>query len=208
MLKKYENLKNVIGQLGKLKELTSQINEVSDGESTLKEQWGIDLEDLEKLKVDNVNISKPKIEIKFINKSSNENPSYFYNGDSGFDFRANLKEEKITIKSGSREIIPTGLYFEVPRGYELQVRPRSGLAAKHGITVLNTPGTVDSNYRGEIKIILINLGEDDFVVENGDRISQGVISSVLDNVWGELKSVKVLSDTNRQDSGFGSTGNK
>ncbi len=208
MLKKYENLKNVIGQLGKLKELTSQINEVSDGESTLKEQWGIDLEDLEKLKVDDINISKPKIEIKFINKSSNENPSYFYNGDSGFDFRANLKEEKITIKKGSREIIPTGLYFEVPRGYELQVRPRSGLAAKHGITVLNTPGTVDSNYRGEIKIILINLGEDDFVVENGDRISQGVISSVLDNVWGELKSVKVLSDTNRQDSGFGSTGNK
>lgn len=209
MLKKYEDLKRVIGQLDKLKKLTSEFNEAPEGTPSLKEQWGIDLEDLENLKIDDSQtFSKPKVEIKFINKSTNVDPSYFYEGDSGFDFRADLKEEKIIVKSGGRKIIPTGLYFEVPRGYELQVRPRSGLAAKHGITVLNTPGTVDSNYRGEIKIILINLGDDDFTVDNGDRIAQGVISSVLDNVWGELKSVKSLGETNRQDSGFGSTGKK
>ena len=209
MLKKYEDLKNVIGQLDKLKELTSELNKSNEETPTLKEQWGIDLEDLENLKIDDSHtFKKPKVQVKFINKSNNVDPSYFYEGDSGFDFRADLKEEKITVKSGSRKIIPTGLYFEVPRGYELQVRPRSGLAAKYGITVLNTPGTVDSNYRGEIKIILINLGEEDFIVENGDRIAQGVISSVLDNVWGELKSVESLNDSNRQDSGFGSTGKK
>jgi len=209
MLKKYEDLKNVIGQLDKLKELTSELNKSSEGTPTLKEQWGIDLEDLENLKIDeSQTFNKPKVQIKFINKSTNVDPSYFYEGDSGFDFRADLKEENITVKSGGRKIIPTGLYFEVPRGYELQVRPRSGLAAKYGITVLNTPGTVDSNYRGEIKIILINLGEEDFIVENGDRIAQGVISSVLDNVWGELKSVESLNNSNRQDSGFGSTGKK
>ena len=209
MLKKYEDLKNVIGQLDKLKELTSELNKSNEETPTLKEQWGIDLEDLENLKIDDSHtFNKPKVQIKLINKSTNVDPSYFYEGDSGFDFRADLKEEKITVKSGGRKIIPTGLYFEVPRGYELQVRPRSGLAAKYGITVLNTPGTVDSNYRGEIKIILINLGEEDFIVENGDRIAQGVISSVLDNVWGELKSVESLNDSNRQDSGFGSTGKK
>ena len=209
MLKKYSDLKNVIGQLDKLKRLTSELNTSSEETPTLKEQWGIDLEDLENLKIDDSHtFEKPKVQIKFINKSANVDPSYFYEGDSGFDFRADLKEDKILVKKGARKIIPTGLYFEVPRGYELQVRPRSGLAAKYGITVLNTPGTVDSNYRGEIKIILINLGEEDFIVENGDRIAQGVISSVLDNVWGELKSVESLNETNRQDSGFGSTGKK
>ncbi len=209
MLKKYEDLKKVIGQLDKLKKLTTEFNEPTEGTPTLKDQWGIDLEDLENLKIDDLEtFKKPKVQIKFINKSKNVDPSYFYEGDSGFDFRADLEDEKVLVKKGTRKIIPTGLYFEVPRGYELQVRPRSGLAAKHGITVLNTPGTVDSNYRGEIKIILINLGEEDFTIENGDRIAQGVISSVLDNVWGELKSVESLEESNRQDSGFGSTGKK
>ncbi len=114
-----------------------------------------------------------KLPIKFINESSNKNPVYAKVGDSGFDLRSN---EGGTMKPLDRLIVPTGLYFELPDGYELQVRPRSGLAAKHGVTVLNSPGTVDTGYRGEIKVILVNLSNDVFTFEKGERIAQGVIA--------------------------------
>ena len=204
----------IIADIKKLKETISEINNLIPQADTLPETEKIlekfsDVDDILTLPTNSVKITKPKIEIKFLNKSNNTDPDYFHEGDSGFDFRANLNEEEsITIKPGSRKLIPTGLYFEVPRGYELQVRPRSGLALKNGITVLNTPGTVDSNYRGEVKIILINLGEKDFVITNGDRVAQGVISPVLDKVWGKLNKVSTLNASNREKGGFGSTGIK
>lgn len=204
----------IIADIKKLKETISEINNLIPQADTLPETEKIlekfsDVDDILTLPTNSVKITKPKIEIKFLNKSNNTDPDYFHEGDSGFDFRANLNEEEsITIKPGSRKLIPTGLYFEVPRGYELQVRPRSGLALKNGITVLNTPGTVDSNYRGEVKIILINLGEKDFVITNGDRVAQGVISPVLDKVWGKLNKVGTLNASNREKGGFGSTGIK
>jgi len=148
---------------------------------------------------------KNKTKINYINKSNNKNPSYVKEGDSGFDLRAN---ESGTLKPFERLLVPTGLFFELPEGYELQIRPRSGLAFKHGITVLNTPGTVDTGYRGEIKVLLINLGQDKFTFEKGDRVAQGVIAGRVSSDLGELVEVLNLNESDRGDSGFGSTGSK
>jgi dUTP pyrophosphatase len=146
-----------------------------------------------------------KLPIKFINESSNKNPVYAKVGDSGFDLRSN---EGGTLKPLERMLVGTGLYFELPDGYELQVRPRSGLAAKHGVTVLNSPGTVDTGYRGEIKVILVNLSNDVFTFEKGERIAQGVIASRVSSDFGDLIEVTELSNSERGDNGFGSTGTK
>lgn len=147
-----------------------------------------------------------KIKLGFTNKSTNPDPEYATSGSSGFDFRANLTEPMV-LKSGKRAMIPTGLFFELPENFEIQVRPRSGLAAKNGVTVLNTPGTVDADYRGEIKIILINLGEEDFVINHGDRIAQGVFASVTaKNIVNFVKLNEVNTNTERGAGGFGSTG--
>lgn len=149
-----------------------------------------------------------KIPFKFANKSNNLDPEYATAGSSGFDLRADLKE-KVIMPPYSRAIIPTGLFFEIPDNYEIQIRPRSGLAAKNGVTVLNTPGTIDADYRGEIKIILINHGDEDFVVNNGDRIAQAVIASVISKNFVNLTKVSDVSkDTERSDGGFGHTGKK
>ena len=155
----------------------------------------------------------PKIPVKFINKSNNQDPEYQTSGAAGFDFRANL-DEPITLysrdsKKSNMAIIPTGLFFELPETLELQVRPRSGLAAKHAVTVLNSPGTIDSDYRGEVKVILINHNNEDFVINNGDRIAQGVIAVVSNEQFIKLEKVDELNDnTERGDKGFGSTGVK
>ena len=144
-----------------------------------------------------------KIKTKFINKSDNENPTYAKEGDSGFDLRAN---EGGTLRSLERKLVSTGLYFELQEGYELQIRPRSGLAYKNGITVLNSPGTVDTGYRGEVKVLLVNLSNDDFTWEKGERIAQGVITSRVSTDFGELEEVKELAESERGSGGFGSTG--
>lgn len=143
-----------------------------------------------------------KIEIKCVASEGAVVPEYKTSGAAGADICAFLSEPVI-IKKGGRAIIPTGLFFSIPQGYEIQVRPRSGLAAKNGITVLNTPGTIDSDYRGEIKVILVNLGEADFEVKNGDRIAQIVIAPVTTGVF---KLVSSLDETERGAGGFGSTG--
>jgi len=129
-------------------------------------------------------------------------PVYKTDGAAGADICAFLKEE-IFIEPGRSSLVPTGLSFEIPAGYEVQVRPRSGLAAKNGVTVLNTPGTIDRDYRGEVKVILINLGDTPYVVHNGDRIAQIVVAPV---VQGLFCKVDMLSDTERGCGGFGSTG--
>ncbi len=144
------------------------------------------------------------MKIKIINKSAHKLPHYETDASAGMDLRANLSEA-ITLKPLERTIIKTGLFIELPKGYEAQVRPRSGLAAKKGITVLNAPGTIDADYRGEVGVILVNLSNDTFVVENGERIAQMVIARHERAEW-EL--VEELSETARGEGGFGSTGVK
>lgn len=140
--------------------------------------------------------------IKIVNKSKHALPEYATLQSAGMDLRANL-EESVTLKPLERMLIPTGLYLELPVGYEAQIRPRSGLAIKKGITVLNSPGTIDADYRGEICVILVNLSADDFVIEDGERICQMVIAS---HVQAEWMPVDVLGDTERGAGGFGHTG--
>lgn len=144
----------------------------------------------------------PAIEIKIINQSSNLLPEYATSGSSGMDIRANLDIPK-TLEPLERMLIPTGLFIELPSGYEAQIRPRSGLAIKYGITCLNSPGTIDADYRGEIKIILINLSTEKKVIEHGDRIAQMIIQKVEKGVWNE---VELLANTGRNAGGFGHTG--
>ncbi len=144
------------------------------------------------------------MQINIINKSGHELPNYETIASAGMDLRASI-EESIVLKPLARIIVKTGLFIELPIGYEAQVRPRSGLAAKKGITVLNAPGTIDADYRGEIGVILINLSENEFVIENGERIAQMVISKHERATWNEVKN---LSETTRGDGGFGSTGVK
>jgi dUTP pyrophosphatase len=149
-----------------------------------------------------------KLKVKFINKSNNQDPTYEKEGDSGFDIRA-FVDKTIEIEPGNRALIPTGLYFEIPAGYELQVRSRSGLALKNGIMVLNSPGTVDSGYRGEVGVILYNTDKAaPFYIHNGDRIAQGVIAGV--QTMNKTKFIKTdsLSSSDRGSGGFGSTGVK
>lgn len=140
--------------------------------------------------------------VKVINRSAYELPNYETPLAAGMDVRANI-EESITLKPLGRAMVPTGLFVEIPAGYEMQVRPRSGLAAKHGISVLNAPGTIDADYRGEIKVILVNLSDADFEVNPGERIAQIVVAAHARVEW---EATDALSDTARGAGGFGSTG--
>jgi dUTP pyrophosphatase len=140
--------------------------------------------------------------VQIINKSKHQIPAYETEGSAGMDLRAELNES-ITLKPLERAIVKTGLFIALPQGFEAQVRPRSGLAAKKGITVLNSPGTVDADYRGEIGVILVNLSNEEFIVNDGERIAQLVIAKHERAIWQE---VEVLSETERGSGGFGSTG--
>jgi dUTP pyrophosphatase len=142
------------------------------------------------------------IDVKIINKSTNPLPGYQTSGSSGMDIRAFL-EEPISLQPLERTLVPTGIFIEIPQGYEVQVRPRSGLALKQGITCLNTPGTIDADYRGEIKIILINLSQENQVIQHGDRIAQLVIQEVGRCNWIEVIE---LESSDRNAGGFGHTG--
>jgi len=144
------------------------------------------------------------MKVSIINKSKHPLPSYETTHSAGMDLRANL-DEMITLAPMQRALIPTGLFIELPDKHEAQIRPRSGLAAKHGITVLNAPGTIDADYRGEIKVILINLSDKEFVVNDGDRIAQMVISTHERVTWAESDQ---LQDSMRGTGGFGHTGNR
>jgi dUTP pyrophosphatase len=144
------------------------------------------------------------VEIKILNTSENQIPEYATFGSSGLDLRANLSEP-VVLKPMERKMIPTGLFLEIPEGYEVQVRPRSGLAWKHGITCLNSPGTVDSDYRGELKVILINLSDEEHTINKGDRIAQMVLCKVEK---ANLQPVIKLESTLRGEGGFGHTGHQ
>lgn len=142
------------------------------------------------------------MKVKIVNHSRYALPEYQTALSAGMDIRANIKDS-VTLAPLERAMIPTGLFVELPEGYEMQIRPRSGLAAKHGITVLNAPGTIDADYRGEIKVILVNLSNEPFVIEGGERIAQMVVARHEQVEW---ESVEVLSDSERGAGGFGSTG--
>ena len=142
------------------------------------------------------------VKVKIINKSSNPIPAYATDQAAGMDIRANLPVD-VVLKPMERTLIPTGLFIELPDGYEAQIRPRSGLALKSGVTVLNTPGTIDADYRGEIGVVLINLSDQDFVVKHGERIAQMVINQYTKI---EFEEVELLTSTIRGEGGFGHTG--
>ena len=143
------------------------------------------------------------MKLNIVNKSNNAMPAYETVNSAGMDLRAYLPDGELVIKPMQRTLVPTGLFMEIPVGYEGQVRPRSGLAIKSGITVLNSPGTIDADYRGEVKVILINLSDTDFVIKSGDRIAQLVISK---HEQMEVVEVETLSETERGAGGFGHTG--
>jgi dUTP pyrophosphatase len=144
--------------------------------------------------------------VKVINRSGNPLPRYETDHAVGLDVRADLPDgESITLGSLERAMVPTGLYFEIPPGYEIQVRPRSGLAAKFGVTVINTPGTIDPDYRGELKVLLVNLSSEPFVIMPGERVAQLVFAKYHQLAWEEATE---LSETERGVGGFGSTGRK
>ncbi len=144
------------------------------------------------------------MKIKIINKSNNSLPAYETSGAAGMDIRANL-EEAISLQPLQRTLIPTGLFLEIPEGYEVQVRPRSGLAAKKGLTVLNAPGTIDSDYRGEVKVILINLSSEHQTIEPSERIAQLIVAK---HEKAEFLEAELLTETERGSGGFGHTGNR
>ena len=142
------------------------------------------------------------MKVKIVNKSNNRIPAYQTTFSAGMDIHAFVDEDR-RIKPMERMLIPTGLYMELPPGYEAQVRPRSGLAVKYGITVLNTPGTIDADYRGEVKVILINLSNEEFIIRNGDRIAQIIVNKFEKVEWEEVDE---LRESEREAGGFGSTG--
>lgn len=144
------------------------------------------------------------VKIKIVNKGKQQLPAYATPLSAGMDLRANI-DEPITLKPMQRRIIPTGLYIALPAGYEAQVRPRSGLALKHGITVLNSPGTIDADYRGELGVLLINLSDEDFTIAAGERIAQMVVAQ---HAQAELLEVEQLDTTERGEGGYGHTGVK
>lgn len=174
-----------------------EINEMENAFSAVGlKDWAFDSKD-----------NSIKLIVKVVNKSRNPLPTYQKDGDSGFDFMANLADnEVVTINQFERKLIPTGLFYQIPAGFELQIRPRSGLALKHGITVLNTPATIDSGYRGEIFILLFNTDPTPFEITNGDRIAQGVIVPLQYKKTIHTKLVDMLDESERGDGRFGHTG--
>ena len=150
------------------------------------------------------NVSEKMITVKVVNRGHHQLPAYATPQSAGMDLRANL-EEPVVLRPLERKLIPTGLHIALPEGYEAQVRPRSGLALKHGITVLNTPGTIDADYRGEVGVVLVNLSQEDFVVNDGERIAQMVIAR---HEQADLVVVSELDTTERGEGGYGHTGVK
>ena len=195
-----KKMKNTLSQIEKYAANNAQ------GEVPIKlpKILGVDIEELEKTSfITEEDI--PKMEVKYVNKSNNQDPEYIHKDDSGFDLRAYLSEP-VTLKPLERKLIPTELRFELSSNTELQVRPRSGMALKHGISVLNTPGTVDEGYRGEVGIIVVNLSNDPYTIEPGDRIAQGIIMNVIGQNISTLLKTENLNETERGTKGFGSTG--
>lgn len=201
------NFQEILEKLKEYEKLLSTDEDDDTIDETLAQQINLTLDELNNEVYNAQKEEYSKLSVKYINKSTNDDPKFAYEGDSGFDLRADISET-ITLNPLKRVLIPTGLYFQLEKGTEIQVRPRSGLAIKNGITVLNSPGTVDSHYRGEIKVPLINLGEDPFTIQKGDRIAQAVIMPVFGEGKVILSKTEEINETVRGEGGFNSSGIK
>jgi len=200
MIGKFNEFKD---SLKALKEIESKLThlDMTDPSEVLK-GLGVNMEDIE----ENFNqqYENPKITLNYVYKSENPEPEYAYSTDSGFDLRAN---EPVTLEPFGRALIPTGLYLDVPERCEIQVRPKSGLAIKRGLSVLNTPGTVDYGYTGEIKVIVFNFTNESQTINKGDKIAQAVVCPVAQGNQIDLVKVESIKEKDRNTNGFGSTGN-
>jgi dUTP pyrophosphatase len=201
------NFQEILDKLKEYEKLLSTDESDDTIDNQLAEQINLTLDELNTEIYNAQKEEYSKLSVKYINKSTNVDPKFAYEGDSGFDLRADI-ESDIILDPFKRVLVPTGLYFELEKGTEIQVRPRSGLAIKHGITVLNTPGTVDSHYRGEVKVPLINLGEEPYLIQKGDRIAQAVIMPVFGEGRVILTKTDGINETTRGDGGFNSSGIK
>ena len=204
----FERLKETRDQIKMIKELKSMLGDADLSDpSKFIEMMGIDMDEMNK-HFEQMNSQyvdeNLKIDLKFVNTSDNENPVYAYHSDSGFDLRANEETHFLPFE---RKLVPTGLFFDIPEGFEIQVRTKSGLAINHGLVVLNSPGTVDQGYTGEIKVIVINMSNDSQTIEFGDKVGQAVLCPVVAGKWENLKRVLDINEKDRGDNGFGSTGN-
>lgn len=194
----YNELKD---NLDLLKNMESNLNGLNmDDPEKLMQEMGIDFDELDDFFNQSMN---KKIELKYVNTSDIEEPTYAYETDSGFDLRST---EDVWIFGNSRELIPTGLSFDIPEGYEIQVRTKSGIALKLGLMVLNSPGTVDCGYNAEVKVIVFNTTKDKIKIPKGQKIAQAVLCPVVNGKWVDLVKVTQLDDKDRNNAGFGSTG--
>ena len=199
----FEKLNEFRDSIKALKDLEKKMGDVdmSNPESLLSE-LGVDYKELEKNF--NESFQNKRVTLNYVLDSSNKEPEYAYSTDSGFDLRAN---EDVTLEPFGRALVPTGLYLDVPERCEVQVRPKSGLAIKRGLSVLNTPGTVDYGYTGEIKVIVFNMSNETQIIEKGDKVAQAVVCPVLQGNEVNLVRVNKIKDKDRNSNGFGSTGN-
>jgi len=202
----------MFGKLKEVKEQMDMLNSLQSGMGNMDmsnpeamlESMGINMEDIENhFNQINFNGEFEKIPLKYINDSENNNLEYAYESDSGFDLRST---EDIWVQANDRKLIPTGLRFDIPLGYEIQVRSKSGLALNQGLMVLNSPGTVDSGYQGEVKVIIFNTTNERIKIEKGQKIAQAVLCPVMNGKWVDLVRVEVIGEKDRNDKGFGSTG--
>jgi len=201
----FDKFKEIKGQMKMLKDLQSKLGDVDmSNPQAMLESMGIDVDDLQKqFDSQSESIIDTKVPLRFINESENKNPEYAYQSDSGFDLRST---EEVWIHSNDRKIIPTGLRFDIPEGYEIQVRSKSGLALNQGLMVLNSPGTVDSGYQGEIKVIMFNTTNQKVKIEKGQKVAQAVLCPVVSGKWVDLIKVENINVKDRNSNGFGSTG--
>ena len=199
----FEKLNEFRDSIKALKDLEKKMGDVdmSNPESLLSD-LGVDYKELEKNF--NESFQNKRVTLNYVLDSSNKEPEYAYSTDSGFDLRAN---EDVTLEPFGRALVPTGLYLDVPERCEVQVRPKSGLAIKRGLSVLNTPGTVDYGYTGEIKVIVFNMSNELQIINKGDKIAQAVVCPVLQGNEVNLVRVNEIKDKDRNSNGFGSTGN-
>jgi dUTP pyrophosphatase len=200
----FENIKNFNDSLKTVKDLKKLLdNPDMVTPEKLMEHLGIDIDDLDEQFNSMMSRPSSSVNLEYVYKSLNQEPSYAYPTDSGFDLRAN---ENVQFEPFERKLVSTGLFLNIPEGFEVQVRPKSGLALNKGLSVLNTPGTVDQGYTGEIKVIVINMGNVSQTIEMGDKIAQAVLCPVVQGKNITLTRVLNLTDKDRNENGFGSTG--
>jgi dUTP pyrophosphatase len=197
----FDNIKNLRESVKMMKELQGKFNgiDMSNPEQMLA-SLGVNEDQLNTYFEDSF---IKKVELRYTNESQNKSPEYAYESDSGFDLRSS---EDIIVKSFGRCLVPTGMRFDIPDGYEIQVRSKSGLALNQGLMVLNSPGTVDSGYQGEVKVIIFNTNSEEIKIEKGQKIAQAVLCPVVNGKWVNLINVSEISKKDRNDNGFGSTG--